>query len=243
MKSLQTYQRWIMIGAGTLALACLLTYTLIHTGQLIGRYINPAWIGYIPALGVEFGIVAIALRIAVGRQTNSNVWMFWAVLSAVVVISASANVAEGYQTYYGQKLTWPRILELDPIEAAIGLAATGLVPLIVLALAEVIGQDVGQAVKQMSTDRKRQQKRKRTPVKRLPSFDNPRHYSILTIVQDEPDISRTQLADRLNVSRTTLYDDLKQLTASGHLSSGGQGMKVNLLPVLNEGSNGRNGKL
>jgi hypothetical protein len=88
-----------------------------------------------------------------------------------------------------------------------------------------------------------QRKPARTPVKRLPELENPRHYSILTIVQGEPNINRTQLAERLNVSRTTLYDDLKQLTASGHLSNDGRAMKVNLLPVLNEGSNGRNGRL
>jgi hypothetical protein len=137
----------IQIGATVLSLLALLTYTLVHTGGLLARYVHPAVIGYVAAFGIEAAVVSLSLRIGELRRTKQSTGFFLFVLIAVVVVSAVANIAEGFTAVQGAALTLATVRTLDPIQAFIGLAATGLVSLIVLALAEILGTDVETAVK------------------------------------------------------------------------------------------------
>lgn len=136
----------MQIGVSLLSLIALLTYTLVHTGSLLSRYVHPAVIGYIAAFGIEAAVVSLSLRIGQlrGRQESSGFFIF--VLFSVVFVSAIANIAEGFTAVQSEPLTIESLRQLDPIQAFIGVAATGLVSLIVLALAEIIGTDVETAV-------------------------------------------------------------------------------------------------
>jgi len=139
----------IQLSAGVVSLVALLAYTLSHTGALLASYAQWAPFGYVAAFGVEMSIVALSIRIGQLRKTNQGQGFFFFVLVAVVTISAMANIAEGYHIRYDQQLTLDTVGSLDWLQAAIGVSATGLISLIVLALAEILGTDVTTAVKAM----------------------------------------------------------------------------------------------
>ena len=137
----------IQIIAAAVSLAALLAYTLVHTGGLLARYIAPAFVGYIAAFGIELSIVSLSLRIGDMRKARQSDRFFTAVLVSVVAVSAVANVAEGFATLHGQPLTVATAGQLDPVQATIGILATGVISLIVVALSEITGNDVSAAIR------------------------------------------------------------------------------------------------
>jgi hypothetical protein len=68
-------------------------------------------------------------------------------LLAAVIVSAIANVSEGFAVAQGVKLTVESVKRLDIVQATIGLTSTALISLLVLVLGEVVGTDVNIAVK------------------------------------------------------------------------------------------------
>lgn len=131
---------------GAVSLVALLLYTWTHTGALLARYVEPDKVGYICAFGVELAVVSLSLRIGDLRRSGQTAGLFVGVLVAVLVVSALANIAEGYAAMYdGQLLTLDRIHTLDRLQALFGLSATGLISVIVFALSDIIGSDVRRA--------------------------------------------------------------------------------------------------
>ena len=145
----------VQLVVGAISLIALLAYTLVHTGSLLARYIEPSFVGYIAAFGIELSVAGLSLRIGELRRSKQKAGFFVFVLVAVVFVSALANVAEGFATQQEQAMTLANISQLDPIQAIVGLAATGLISLIVLALSEIIGTDISLIAKQAELDRKK----------------------------------------------------------------------------------------
>lgn len=141
---------------GMVALFSLLTYTWLHTGALLARYIEPSQAGYVAAFGIEVAVVGLSLRIGDLKRSKQDARFFVGVLIAVVIVSAFANIAEGFAALNSDTLlTVETVQSLDPIQAVIGLTATGLISVIVLAMSEIIGTDITTAVKQAAKDDKR----------------------------------------------------------------------------------------
>ena len=138
------------ITIGLLSLICLLAYTWTHTGGLLAEYVNPAFVGYVAALGIELSIVGLSLRIGDLKRSGLDARFFVGTLIAVVAVSALANVAMGYTVKFGQPLTVDSVKQLDIVQAIVSLAATGLISLVTFALAELVGQDVSAAAKATS---------------------------------------------------------------------------------------------
>ena len=220
----------IQLAAGVISLAALLTYTLIHTGGLLARYITPPWAGYVAALGIEIAIVSLSLRIGDLRKSGLNAGWFLFVLVSVVVVSALANVYEGFHTYYGQPLTVATVGNLDAIQAAIGLAATGLISLIVLALSEIIGSDV----QTIAAAAERQRRKNATVASGNTAETAPsdaalaeinaakvaskeaKKEQLAAILASAPETNNTQLAAALDVSRATVRNYRRELSLNGH---------------------------
>ena len=137
----------VQISIGLLSLLCLLSYTWTHTGGLLAEYVNPAFVGYLAALGIELSIVGLSLRIGELKRSGLDARFFVLTLIAVVSVSALANVAMGYAVKFGEPLTLANVGRLDIVQAMVSLAATGLISLVTFALAELVGQDVSAAVK------------------------------------------------------------------------------------------------
>lgn len=226
----------IQIGVSIISLLALLTYTLVHTGGLLARYVQPTFVGYVAAFGIEASVVGLSLRIGDLRRTKQSIWFFMFVLVAVVAVSAIANIAEGFTTVQGEALTLTSIRSLDPLQAFIGLAATGLVSLIVLALSEIIGTDVDTAVKQAERER-RKQSFNTEEVNDFPaSIETARaakteqkeqaKESLLVYLADNPNATLSQAGDVIERSKATVSNYVNELEQDGRLHRNGQGWEV-----------------
>lgn len=244
----------VQIGVSVLSLLALLTYTLVHTGGLLARYVHPPAIGYVAALGIEAAVVSLSLRIGELRRSRQSTGFFLFVLIAVVVVSAVANIAEGFTAAQGEQLTSRSIQQLDPIQALIGLAATGLISLIVLALAEILGTDVDTAVRQAERERKRlpaaastlpetvarpngptatnaetsasierarAAKAEKDAISKVEALDNLLHF-----VNENPDASLSHIGQRIDRSKTTVANYVRELERDGRLQRNGEGWQV-----------------
>lgn len=125
-----------------MAMIMVLAYTFWHTGALLARYIAPGVIGYIAAAGIELGVIAMSVQFDMLKDSARS-WaskaLFVFVFLATLTVSASANVAEGFRTSQGVELTSATFGRLDCLVAVIGVSATGLLSLIVMSLAELLG--------------------------------------------------------------------------------------------------------
>ncbi len=136
----------VQIAISLISLLSLLTYTLVHTGSSLSRYVHPSIVGYVAAFGIEVAVICLSLRISQLRRSKDSSDFFLFVLFGVVFVSAIANVIEDFSAIQSESLTLESLRQLDPIQAFIGVSATGLVSLMVLALAEIVGTDVDAAV-------------------------------------------------------------------------------------------------
>lgn len=139
--------RWPMIIIGIISLVGLLSYTFVHTGNLLASYVDPQWIGFMAALGIELSIVGLSMRIGELKRSGLSYRFFAFTLIAVVVVSALANIAQGFQVKFGEALTIINWNKLDIVQVVVSIAATGLISLVTLALSEIVGQDVATAQK------------------------------------------------------------------------------------------------
>ena len=137
----------VQIVIGLLSLAGLLSYTWTHTGNLLASYVRPDYIGYLAAGGIELSIVGLSIRIGDLRKSNVNPRFFVFTLIAVVIVSALANMSEGFAVKFAEPLTLANVGKLDMVQAIVSVAATGLISLVTLALSEIVGSDVSAAAK------------------------------------------------------------------------------------------------
>jgi hypothetical protein len=128
---------------GLLSLVGVLLYNWTHTGGLLASYVKPEFVGYIAAAGIELAVVGLSLRIDEMRRAQADAKFHVGTLAAVVIVSALANIAQGYLVKFGTELTSANIGRLDAVQVVVSLAATGLLSLVVFALAEVVGHDIG----------------------------------------------------------------------------------------------------
>jgi hypothetical protein len=131
-----------MLVIGVVSILGLFAYTWVHSGNLLATYIDPPWIGFVAAAGIELSIIGLSMRIGELKKAGLSTRYFWFTLIAVVAVSAAANIAEGFYVRYHEMLTISNVQRLDLVEAAILVGATGLISLVTLALSEIIGQDV-----------------------------------------------------------------------------------------------------
>jgi len=222
----------IQLAAGILSLAALLTYTLIHTGGLLARYIAPAFIGYVAAFGIEASIVSLSLRIGELRKTKQDAKFFYFVLLSVLLVSAIANISEGFHTYTGQLLSVQTAVQLDPVQAIIAFVATGLISLIVLALSEIVGNDVEATVKAAQ-----RQSRQTTPkpVQNivLDTVNDQKRMGkeramdqLLAHIGQNPTASLTEIGTAIGRSKSTAGNYLDELANAGRVQRNGNGWEV-----------------
>jgi predicted transcriptional regulator len=221
--------------AGAISLVALLVYTLVHTGGLLARYVDPPAVGFVAALGIEVAIVSLSLRIGDLKRSNQNYGFFFFVLVSVVIVSALANVAEGFLTAEGVPLTIENVQRLDVVQAVIGLAATGLISLIVLALSEIIGSDVQTIAAAAEKDRRKRERE--TEINEPGSIEIARQADLeqdkktredkiaamLDIWRDNPTARPSEIYRPLGIARGTYYNYVNELLETGVISKNGDG--------------------
>jgi len=155
----KTEQR-AMILAGAIGAISLLTYTFKHTGDFLARYIEPAGLGFLAAFGIEAIVVLMAWRLA--KRTANGFTQF--ALIAALVVSALANLYEGYFTRTGETLSLS-LAGYDIIEAVVLVLATAIMSLLVFALSDIVGGDLAKVVR--ATDRAERLEQKANESERL----------------------------------------------------------------------------
>jgi Trp operon repressor len=149
-RNLQDYG---LIFLSILTLITLLAYTFVHTGGLLSEYVRPQEIGYVAAFGVEAAIITMSIRIGkLLRQLAKSAyrglegWLSLAwqgtTLLFVLAVSAAANIVEGHKVKYELELTLSTIQDLDGLQVATGLLATGLIPIVVFSMTEIISGEI-----------------------------------------------------------------------------------------------------
>lgn len=128
----------------SVALLAMLAYNFVHTGGLLAAYVDPWWIGYVAAFGIELAVVALSVAIGARNYHNLKTGGFVAVLIGVVIVSCLANIDQGYLVRYGRHIRGDTLGSVDLVQGIIGLSATGLVSVIVMAMSEIGSQYVAQ---------------------------------------------------------------------------------------------------
>lgn len=128
-----------------LALIFFLIYNFFHTAAAMARYVNPPFIGYVAALGVEIAIVVLSIRIGDLRTQKKSAFMQFGILIGALSVSTLANLTEGFQVAYNQNFTINAFYALDQAQIVISIAMTALISFLVFMLTETISADVEKA--------------------------------------------------------------------------------------------------
>lgn len=142
--SKQTKQKGqVVVILSLLALVCVLVYTFWHTGALLSHYIAPGWLGYIAAAGIELTVISMSVQfrdiLTSAARSRFTKGLFVFVFLAALAVSALANVSEGFRTATGLLFTSATFSTMDSWVWIVGVSATGLLSLVVMSLAELLG--------------------------------------------------------------------------------------------------------
>jgi len=220
---------------------------------MIGSLTHTAWAfatledgnltaGYIQAVAVDLGLFALAFSIQKRRRQRRPTWTLWAGVGLFSGISAYANLLHGLVFQGRLPLTgWEWLASLRPF------ILSGVLPLLVLYLSEIVSSDVQHAVQQAERARKAAERRRRqqvTDTEGLEQFPYPiekarealeekRRLSkaealdrLVALLAEDPNTPVTDLARTIGRSRTTTYEYLNELEKVGRIRRNGQGVEV-----------------
>lgn len=125
----------------------ILSYTFVHTSNVLARYIHPPFVGWLAGGGIELIIFSMSWKLATIKGKDPNRLLKFTLIISLVV-STIANVAEGYYVSHKQELTWANIGSIDPIQALVGISSNLLLPILVFAVSELVGSDIERITKQ-----------------------------------------------------------------------------------------------
>lgn len=197
------------------------TFTSIDGGRI--------W-GFVQAVAVDVGLFALVLGITQRRRVHRPTRLLWLGIGLFSAISVYANLAYGLTFTLDSVPDW--IVHSKPWV----LAAT--LPVLVMYLAEVAGTDVSYMIKLAEREQRKAERKltvdTETPIdqaRRVKAEQDSlqvdeRRRQLVGILAEQPHIGATALAERLGVSRTTVYKDLDALADEGTISRNGQGYKV-----------------
>ncbi|MFQ5343236.1 MAG: hypothetical protein ACE5F6_16985 [Anaerolineae bacterium] len=223
---------------------------LALTLALVGSLRHVAWAfatleggdltaGYIQAVAVDVGLAALAYAIHHRRRERRPSRVLWLGVVVFSGISAYANLLHG--------LYFAADLGLSTWGMARPFMLSGVLPVLVVYLSEIVSSDVQHAVKVAERERKKAERRQRreTPISEAGAgFPYPieqartlreeqRELSkaeamdrMLDIWRERPDIGMTELAGLVGRSRTTCYAYLDELVGSGRAVKTEDGVRV-----------------
>lgn len=225
----------------TLALAMVgsLTHTAWAFATLEGGNLT---VGYIQAVAVDLGLFALAFSIQKRRRQRRPTWTLWAGVGLFSGISAYANLLHGLAFQGRLPLSgWAWLASLRPF------ILSGVLPLLVLYLSEIVSSDVQHAVQQAERERKRAE---RLAARRPSTSEQPDAFPydieqaraqalerrrlskdqalerLLDFLADHPDASLSEAGRHIGRSKTTVSNYLNELEESGRIRRNGQGIEV-----------------
>lgn len=222
-----------------LALVLALVGSLRHVAWAFATLENGDPIaGYVQAVAVDVGLVSLAYGIQERKRQGRSTWILWAGVGLFSGVSIYANLLHGlvHLSDIGL-LTWSWLDAWRPF------VLSAVLPILVMYLSEVAGQDVNYAVKVAEKERKAEARKLSKLASSAAESDtlalartvkteqDARSKAevldaMLDIWRNDPDVSMTQMAQRVGRSRTTVYSYLDELEQAGRVRRNGRGVEI-----------------
>jgi predicted transcriptional regulator len=198
--------------------------------------------GYIQAIAVDIGLFALAIGIQQHRKQGRRSIGLWAGVVLFSGVSTYANLLHGL--VYAAPIAlqgWDWLIFARPF------VLSAVLPILVVYLSEIAASDVNYAAQVAERERKATERKLTREVSITTGIDaspeqaeyartvkaeqdtankNERLKTIVDTLRVKPDTGATQLAEQLNVSRTTVYNYLDELVDNGRVHKNGDGYKV-----------------
>ena len=210
----QTEQK-VLLSIALIGLFGMLAYTFVHTGAVLGRYVRPVWVGYLAAFGIELIVAGMSYRLATLRRIRENHKGLVLTLSLALLVSMFANIAEGYFVRYGEHIRIDTLGQVDPIQAFVGVSATGLISILVFAISEIIGADMNTVARGAEQKRRQEKQEGEQPEPVDPNGPNDYKTAIWAIMDGGERLGPTAMADRVGCVKSTASDYIKQYEPNG----------------------------
>jgi len=194
--------------------------------------------GYVQAVAVDVGLFSLAIGINQRKRQGRGTIVLWIGVLLFAGLSTYGNLLHGLVFKSDIGLTeWPWLDLVRPF------ALSGVLPLLVVYLSEIVGSDVSFAVQQaekeakkkkrvtsrtggkdvmaVSAEHAREAKAKQDELSKAQALD-----TMLTIYEKDPDAGPTEVASAIGRSRTTVYTYLDELQKAGRIGRNGDGVEV-----------------
>jgi hypothetical protein len=190
--------------------------------------------GYVQAVAIDIGLLALALGIQQRKRQRRSTLVLWAGVAVFSGVSSYANLLHGltHQTPLGLSgYKW--LVALRPV------LLSGVLPLLVLYLAEVTGNDVNYDVKQAERQAKKEARKSARTTVLASSGDSLEHArasrkaqaehatsALLAFYGANPDATQAQAGASVGRSRQWVSSQLAELEREGVISRNGHGIEV-----------------
>lgn len=198
--------------------------------------------GYVQAVAVDVGLFSLAVGISQRKRQGRGTFVLWVGVILFAALSTYANMLHG--------LVFRADIGLDDwgwLDIARPFALSGVLPLLVVYLSEIVGSDVSYQLDLNAKERKRQERLERQMVSKpedLSAFPYPIGQAqnmateqarrskaqaldaMLTLYQDNPNATMTQIGTAIGRSRSTVSNYLTELEQAGRINRNGDGIEV-----------------
>lgn len=230
------FKRLFIQGLLWLALFLAMGASLSHVAYTFNRFerVDYQAVGWLAAIGVDLGLVCLAIGIQRYRQTGRAARTLWAGLLFVTAISVLANVSHGVHVVTNEHLSAASFANFDVVETVTMLLLAGCLPVLVFALTEVAASDTGAALEAIQRETKRldRQQGKRASTEGKDGFPMPIEQArelrrlnaeqaaaglwlFITTHPDLAGLSYGQIGDQYGRSRSWVSDKLRTWTKQG----------------------------
>lgn len=184
---------------------------------------SPSWMHWGGAVAVELGLFAIGLTLAVLARAGKSTGGLFGGLLVFLLASTFANLDASLESLTGESVTWSRVATADHWVLLKATLLGGALPLMVLLVIEALRALAGVPASEAATMGARDademelasspadwHQRSNGSKPELAQHRGSRS-DMLRLIQSDPELGATELADRLGVARGTVYrwrDDL-----------------------------------
>ncbi len=143
-----------------LAYILALASSVNHLAWAFGKLEFTPWVGWIPALAVDFGLAALAYAIQQRKRARRQTRMLWYGVIAFSAISAFANLLHAIAVVSAAdtNITWETIKAVDGLTLTKAIILSASLPLLVVYLGEIVSSDDADAAKAAEREQRRQER-------------------------------------------------------------------------------------
>lgn len=210
------------------ALILALAGSLRHVAHVFSSIDGSINWGWVQALAVDVGLLALALGIMQRRRTKTTTWPLWLGVLLFSFISIYANLSYGLE-FSGAMPQW--VISVKPYI----MAAT--LPVLVLYLSEIVGSDFNQALRTAEREQKKAERRTNQSETAEPNqLEQARaekgrkkadkKNQLMELLRTNPELDPDAIRTRTGLKKTSYYTYLTELENEGAIERNGNGIAV-----------------